>query len=231
MSCGFRDGFQNNWLFTQFISKDVPTGTDYNVEITVELLYTLSSCRERYGCNPEISIYTFCTDGPQPRDVYTNTSNYELLLRKPGASALTQLLEMKFEMSPEVEGCYLAIQDNTSCIQVAQLKLYRHECGGKKEQLVVFSDIAAPMSDNMTVPVYCMPNSSPASGMDMNMTCDSTGIWGGIWGGEADCMCDAGYVRRQNADGHFCEGINSPLCVDIRHASNNTVAISSGTEL
>ena len=204
MSCGYPSGFQNNWLFTQFISKNVPGQTNYTVTVTIDLSYTLSSCRRRYNCNPEISVFKFDTSGPQPRSVYTDRSNYKLLINKPGASTRTQNILLKVDILPEVEGFYLAIKDNTSCIQVAQLQVYRYQCGEKQERLLMFPVTAAPAMavSNMTVTHGCMPNSSPNSNVDM--MCDNMGLWSG----EGDCICDPGYVRRidpADESRHFCE--------------------------
>ena len=200
-SCGYRTGPQDNWLFTQFISKSVPTGTNYDVMVTIELSYTLSSCRTRYGCNPEISIYKFETNGPEDRDVYTDRKNYRLVLKRPGAQTLTQRVTMNITVSPSVEGFYLGIQDNTSCIQVAQLEVYRHQCKQKQEGLVMFPETAAPVSGDMSVTAACMPNSSPATSMAMR--CDGMGMWTG----SGECVCDPGYIKKWNSDGNFfCEG-------------------------
>ena len=147
----------------------------------------------------------FKTDGPKPRDVYTNCSNYELLITKRGASTRTQYINLMVDLPPEVKGFYLAVKDNTSCIQISRMEVYRYQCEGKQERLLMFPETAAPEMNvtNMVVTPGCMPNSSPNSSVDMK--CGNMGIWNGV----GDCICDPGYVRRndsRNPSRHFCEG-------------------------
>ena len=114
---------------------------------------------------------------------------------------------MTVEIPPEVEGFYTAIQDNTSCIQVAQLKVYRHQCSEKQEGLVVFPATAAPVSGAMTVTTLCVPNSLPVT--SMLVECNSMGFWNGS---STECVCDPGYVKRVNSEhNEFCEGINAGM--------------------
>ena len=202
MSCGYPAGFQNNWLFTQFISKTVPGQTNYNISITIDITYILSSCRARYNCNPEISVFKFDTSGPQPRSVYTDRSNYKLLINnKPGTSTRAQTILLNVDILPEVEGFYLAIKDNTSCIQIAQLQVYRYQCPQKQEGLVIFPETAAPPDEDLIVNVQCMPNASPIT--SVSVICNATGYWHG----SAQCECDPGYIRKNDSEENdFCEG-------------------------
>ena len=188
-SCGFSSGPQDNWLFTQFISKEVPPNTTHTVRAIIDISYTLTSCRTRYRCNPVFRLYKFETDGPQPREVYTDRSNYESVRNKTGASAITQTLTESIAVGPGVGGFYLAIRDLSSCIQLARMQITRYQCRVKQEGLVIFPETAAPVDDQMTVTSLCMPNSTPVS--SMNMVCDKEGNWGG----QGICKCDAGYKR------------------------------------
>jgi hypothetical protein len=200
MSCGYRDGRQENWLFTQFIALNTPEGTDYSVTAIIDVLYTLSSCRERYNCNPTFKMYMFKTDGPKSRDVYTTRSNYELIKKRKRSSPLTQNVVVKVNIPPSVAGFYIAVLDNTSCIQVAQMKVYRHQCTEKQEGLVVFPERASPSTPTMNVTSLCMPNSRPVT--SMTMTCDKTGAWDG----SGRCKCNPGYKRVPAEEGDKCEG-------------------------
>ena len=148
-----------------------------------------------------MEVYKSCTSkGPQSRDVYTNTSNYHRIWRKSGSSTLTQTMTINMTCTPDIKGCYIAVRDRTSCIQVVQLRVYRHECAAKQEGLVVFPDMAAPVWGNMTVTTECMPNSSPAT--DMSVLCDSSGYWYG----SAKCVCDPGYIMKTDSNGdNYCE--------------------------
>ena len=72
---------QDNWLFTQHISQDFDPNTyNYPVEIQVELVHTLSSCRERFGCKPIFELYYYATNTTQlpitAGNGFMNTDNY-----------------------------------------------------------------------------------------------------------------------------------------------------------
>ena len=197
MSCGYRSGWQDNWLFTQFISKAAPPNTTHTVRVVVEISYTLSSCRSRYNCHPTFRLYKLDANGPLPREVYTNVSKYVSVRNRNGASTLSQNLVETIDVPANVGGFYLAIRDNRSCIQVSQIKVYRHQCYSKQEGLVVFPDTAAPVENDMTITAGCMPHSTPVSAGNMAMTCDSDGNWRG----RGQCRCDAGYKREAGENG------------------------------
>ncbi|CAI8036631.1 Ephrin type-A receptor 4-B [Geodia barretti] len=200
MSCGYRSGWQDNYLFTQFISKAAPPDTTHTVRVIVDILYTLSSCRARYNCNPKFQLLKFETDGPQPREVFTDHTNYQSIRVRTGSSAVTQRLVENIDIPANIEGIYLAVRDNTSCIQVAQMQVYRYQCPRKQEGLVVFPDTAAPVDNDITIIAECMPNSSPVTPNDMAMTCDKDGNWMGA----GSCRCDPGYKRVRGRNGESC---------------------------
>ena len=177
-----------------------PSNTYHDISVFIELIYTVTDCRRRFGCIPAIEVYQFNTNEPQSRDVYTNTSNYFRIQRKSGSSTLTRTLTINVTVTPDIEGFYVAVRDRTSCIQILQLRVFRHECKTKQEGLVIFPDNAAPIEDDMNVTTECMPNASPAT--DMAVRCDNAGYWTG----SADCVCDPGYIMRTDSDGNnYCE--------------------------
>ena len=198
MSCGYRSGWQDNYLFTQFISKAAPPDTTHTVRVIVDILYTLSSCRARYNCNPKFQLLKFETDGPQPREVFTDHTNYQSIRVRTGSSAVTQRLVENIDIPANIEGIYLAVRDNTSCIQVAQMQVYRYQCPRKQEGLVVFPDTAAPVNGNMTITAQCMPDSYPVT--DMDILCYDTGYWSG----SGRCRCYPGYYRHRGVEGDYC---------------------------
>ena len=206
MSCGWRSSdrnfWQDNYLFTQFISKAAPSNTNHNVRVVVDIQYTLSSCRERLGCNPKFELLKFETSGPQPREVYTDVTNYQSIRIRTGSSAASQRLVENIEIPANIEGLYLAVRDNRSCIQVAKMEVYRYQCNSKQEGLVIFPETAAPAESDMTITAQCMPNSSPVVRGDMDMTCDSDGNWRG----SGRCKCDPGYKRVSGQSGESCVG-------------------------
>ena len=204
MSCGWRSSdrnyWQDNYLFTQFISKAAPPNTNHNIRVVVDIQYTLSSCRERLGCNPKFELLKFETSGPQPREVYTDVTNYQSIRIKTGSSAASQSLIENIGIPANIEGLYLAVRDNRSCIQVAKMQVYRYQCNSKQEGLVIFPETAAPMSSNMTVTAQCTPHSYPVTHMDVVCTDN------GQWSGSGQCRCNPGYYRQTGIEGDYCSG-------------------------
>ena len=200
MSCGYREGHQDNWLFTQYIKKSAPANTNYNVKLIIDMSYTVSNCRTRHGCNPDIAVYIFNTTRQQERESYTDPDNYKLLNKTRGASFLTKMMHIEVEVPPSVAGSYIAVHDNTSCVTVAQLKVSRYQCKTKQVGLVVFPETAAPVEHDLRVTASCKPHSSPIT--DLTVTCDSTGHWSG----SATCVCDPGYKKVFGSDKKYiCE--------------------------
>ena len=197
LSCGFQEGFQDNWLFTQYINKTVPPNTDYDVTVNLKMIYTLTNCRERYNCNPVIEVYMFNTNGPQSRGVYTNRENYRRIARKRGASAMAQQLTITETIPPGDAGFYIAVRDHRSCIKVSQFKVFRHQCKRNQRGLVVFPETAAPVDAPQHVTAMCVDNAYSVT--DLSVQCLSTGVWSG----SAVCVCNAGYERKTNSDGEY----------------------------
>ena len=119
---------------------------------------------------------------------------------RDGASSLSQNLVETIDVPANVDGFYLAVRDNSSCIIVSQIQVYRNQCYSKQEGLVVFSEIAAPVDGNITVTAQCMPNSSPITDMDMHCVAE------GYWEGSGQCRCNPGYHRVTGEEGDYCQG-------------------------
>ena len=106
-----------------------------------------------------------------------------------------------------MQGFYFAVKDNTSCIQVSRLQIYRHQCPQKQEGLVIFPETAAPAYGVLIVNVQCMPNSSPVTGAPV--ICNGTGYWHG----SVQCVCNPGYVQKVDSEeNEFCEGKTDHYC-------------------
>ena len=112
---------QDNWLFTQYISQSFnPNNYSYPVEIQVELVYALSSCRERFGCKPRFELYYYATNTTQlpitTGSRFMNTNNYvQLKVVKPADTIRTFTKTFPFTLQPNVIGFYFAIRDNGTC--------------------------------------------------------------------------------------------------------------------
>ena len=72
---------QNNWLFTQHISKDFDPST-YNYDVTIHVMVSFSTpnCRENRGCKPWLNIHHYMTNSVQLPSTegsgYMNPTNY-----------------------------------------------------------------------------------------------------------------------------------------------------------
>ena len=213
-SCGYRTGRQENWLFTQYILKDTPLNTDYNVSICIEIVYRISNCRPRHGCNPEIEWYNFITDSEQPREIYTNRDMYNRIYFKRVTQTSPRTEKICFNITVTQTGFYMAVRDPNSCITISKVLVTRFQCPAKQEDLVLYPETAAPVNNDMTVLTECVPNASPVT--ELEVTCDSTGYWAGV----PTCECNPGYKKRfdRQKRRYFCEGMSVPM-----HACNSII--------
>ena len=201
-SCGYREGTQENWLFTQYILKDAPPNTNYNVSIGVEITYRISNCRPRNRCNPEIEVYNFITTSQQSREIYINRDFYNRIYYNRVSRPALVTENIYFNVTEGETGFYIAVRDPNSCILISKVLVTRFQCPAKQEDLVLYPETAAPVNNDMTVLTECVPNASPVT--ELEVTCDSTGNWAGV----PTCKCDAGYkiIFDRQEGTHSCEG-------------------------
>ena len=193
--CGWQqDGGQDNWLFTQHISQDFDPNTyNYPVEIQVELVYALSSCRKRFGCDPTFKLYYYSTNTTQlPSTVgsgFMNTDNYlQFAVVKPANTIFTFTEIFPFTLQPSVTGFYFAIRDNGTCVGISRLRVFRNNCQSFHRGLVLYPDAPAPVSGSENITISCVPN-AVVSG-SAQVTCHSNGTWGPE---NPVCECWPGY--------------------------------------
>ena len=205
--CGYRDDqnnivIQNNWLFTQHISKDFdPSIFNYPVPIQVQITYAGQSCRERNGCNPRFSLLNYTTNTPQlpstlgsgfmNRDNYENDSFSNITIL-PERTSVTYTEIHNFTLEPNELGLYLAVHDYGTCLGISRLRVYRNNCQGFQTGLVVYPDAPAPVSGLENIKVDCVDNNAVFSTSDQ-VTCDSDGTWGPE---NPECKCKPGYEDR-----------------------------------
>ena len=209
--CGFSQGDQDNWLFTQHISKAVPEGSNCpangRVTVFVNLTYTFRNCRERRDCNPRLKLYNYFTNSRQDmtcndtKSLFTGSGIMHTNIFGPLASGRTATEQRTFSMDASQDGFYLALQDfsmDTSyhlygaCVSISRLIVYRHECHSKKVGLVYYPDTPAPSTGTCPTVAQCAENAHPTS--SLGLTCDFAGHWGDE---NPQCECDAGYVEKK----------------------------------
>ena len=206
--CGWqRDGGQDNWLFTQHISQDFDPNTyNYPVEIHVELVYALSSCRKRFGCDPTFKLYNYTTNTMQLPSTsgngFMNTANYmQFAKAKPADTIRTFTETFNFTLQPSDTGFYLGIRDNGTCVGISRVRVYRDNCQSFQRGLVLYPDAPAPAPDAdldpesnfVNIAISCVPNAI-ITGSVYQVKCYGNGTW------DSDvtpvCECRLGYEDR-----------------------------------
>ena len=189
---------QNNWLFTQHISKDFDHSVhNYTVNITVEVIYAVQSCR-RWYCNIGFRLLNYKTNTQQLPSTtgsgYMNTENYKQFGRaRPSIynSRLSYLETYPFTLDPSDTGFYVAIRDTGTCVGIAKLRVYHYICPLHQEGLVLYPEAPAPVSGSVDVHFSCIDNASIPESESDTVTCHSNGTW------STDipvCECNLGYV-------------------------------------
>ena len=194
--CGFNQPgeLQNNWFFTQHISKDFdPNIYNYPVDIRVEIRYAGISCRKRHGCNPNFSILTYITNNPQLSSTqgngYMNRNNYMNNVTITPEQTSTSYTEIQsFTLQPSQIGLYVAIQDYGTCLGISRMRVYRNNCPSYQDRLVLYPDAPAPVSDSVPVVTSCVDNAEPIG--SSTVMCGSDGTWRRA---TATCGCSPGY--------------------------------------
>ena len=184
---------QNNWLFTQHISKAFDATTyNYDVAIQVEAIYSLQSCRERQGCRQRFNLLHYMTNSQRVPSTsgsgYMNTQNYEVFAVPEGEPSANNNNTYTFTLPPSSTGFYIALQDTGSCIALSRLRVYHNSCKSFQTGLVLYPDAPAPVSGSATVNLVCEENAEPSSTIEA--TCQSDGTWASK---NLMCNCQPGY--------------------------------------
>ena len=222
--CGYvaDTGLQNNWLFTQYISKALPqTAADtYTVRVYVNITYTFLSCRVRANCREEFLLQNYITNSEQQSLTCSQNSQFSgsaimpsNIIRKSSNSETSTA--RYFNMTADQDGFYFAVQDIGSddlrgtCAAISKLIIYRHECRAQAVGLVRYPATQAPASGTVSVTTQCVPNAQKSSS-SLDVMCSSDGYWGSE---RPTCQCNVGYQTATNGDGNqVCEGVKLSLC-------------------
>ena len=193
--CGFRQPgvAQDNWLFTQHISKSVDASMNtFPVQIRINITQRFQSCIARQGCNEEFKVYRYITNSPTlpstSNNGFMNTANYQLVDKVNRIDTGRYTAVVVFEMQTSQTGFYLAIRDEGTCLLISRLLVHRHYCREKQIGLVRYSDTPAPITGSASVDVSCADNAQSSS--SATVTCDSEGQWGPEM---PTCGCSPGY--------------------------------------
>ena len=211
--CGYvaESGPQNNWLFTQYISKALPqTAADtYTVRVYVNITYTFLSCRVRAKCREEFLLQNYITNSEQQSLTCNQTSQFSGSANMP-SNIIRKLSNGEtstaryFDMTADQDGFYFAFQDIGSgnlrgtCVAVSKLIIYRHECPAQAVGLVRYPTAQAPASGTVSVTTQCVPNAQK-NGSSLDVMCSAEGYWGSERPG---CVCSPGYQLGTDNNGN-----------------------------
>ena len=213
--CGYSSsGPQDNWLFTQYISK-TPTAADtYTVRVYVNITYQFLSCREMGGCRSVFRLQNYITNSEQQSLTCSQTSQFSGSAIMPsniitGSSNSETTKTRYFDMTATQDGFYFALQDigdadlYGTCVAVSRLIIYRHKCRAQAVGLVRYPVTQAPASGTVSVTIQCVPNAQRSSS-SLIVSCGSDGYWGSE---HPTCECNLGYQSATNGDDNqVCNG-------------------------
>ena len=203
--CGWSGGDQDNWLFTQHISRTVD---GYRLQqVSVQIEYQLTTCPEdsvgSTRCRRTLDLSKYETSTVNPVAAM-NTSNYALirtLTTQVSESGTTTKATENFGFNTNESGFYLAIRDTGTCILISRLIVFYNVCPGEPVNFVVRPETIAPTVGSLNVNASCVDNSSPV-GDDFSLTCLESGNW---VDDSTRCECDTGFVPTMNGENCLCK--------------------------
>ena len=207
--CGFRQPgvAQDNWLFTQHISKSFANTNDYEVEILVDITFALQSCRSNRNppCNTQFKLYRYITNETQlPSNIssgFMNKDNYVSFgTVSPAATGARYTETHRFTLNSTETGFYIAIEDTGTCVIISRLLVYRHNCKSMQTGLVLYNETAAPVSNSTDIDITCADNANISG--SPRVTCGSDGMWGSQ---NPVCECNDGFELNSEVNPMRCD--------------------------
>ena len=214
--CGFREGLQNNWLITQYISRRV--GDNLLPQVRLQVLFELNECLT-LACLRLFTIHVYETS-TENRTMAMEISHYQQVGRVDlfddfKKSIRNETMEVNF--NTDAEGFYIAIRDGTTCIVLQRLIIFYNVCPGGPKDLVVRPETIAPPVGRFHQPLEvtspCVDFASPIGGDKARVYC----IQGGVWSAKPDsgCGCDSGFhssAGKRSCSGKSIVNLNHRCC-------------------
>ena len=162
------------------------------MNITVEVIYALQSCRSELGCDIGFRLLNYKKNTQQLPSTtgsgYMNTGNYEQFGRAGPSSTTRPYFEnYNFTLYPSDTGFYVAIRDIGTCVVISRLRVYHYICPSRQEGLVLYPETPAPVSGSVNVQFTCVDNAESESD---TVTCNHDGTWSTE---VPVCECNVGY--------------------------------------
>ena len=193
LSCYAITPTQENWLITQFISRN-PNGT-LLPQVNVLVEYQLSGCNAACQVFFDVNYWeTSGVDAVAARD----TANYR---RVRGVTpsmdaariAVNESIEVTFQSSTAT-GFYLALVDMNTCILVTRVLVFYHVCPELSMDLILYPETIAPGSGLKTVTTRCAEGAEGKLDPSITLNCLPKGIWAGVLSGTG-CRCKPGFLQ------------------------------------
>eukprot|EP00731_Ephydatia_muelleri_P014615 Em0008g335a len=192
----------NNWVFTQYISKNVTTLS--NMSIFVNVTVRFSTCNP--SCPKSLNIFYFKVNSPV---ALPNTSNFSLLSTIIGTTTVVFDAVISFNIKPDEAGFYIALQDRGSCTNLNRVKVYYYQCPAQQVGLTLYPLTPASTKQNSPVLVTASCVTGSANLSSLYLQCDNYGAWNG----SANCSCNIGYRPM----GSSCTGCGAGQWLDAKN--------------
>ena len=215
-ACAWRQGQQDNWIFSKHIKYppgSTTAGGGYSTEVYLNITYRFSSCNPFAGChNNFVTLYRYDTNSIASSTEQTNKNNYVPLFGQG-----TENTDSRFQQIEEFDddnvlkrfrpsgstGFHLGIRDTGTCGYVDRILLYYTPCKKFQDGLVNYPELVRPPegSPPNVAQACCAPNSHNTTSLsfraysDGRCICEQTNVI---------CECDAGYIL--DVAGTECDG-------------------------
>ena len=201
--CGFSVGTQSNWLISQHISRQLPSGGLVN-HVTVNLDLELNDCNTTQLCRQSVQLYKWEISSVNPTSA-RNTTSYikigEVFLDSTSGTVRSNET-IQVELTSEENGFYLAVVDEGTCITVHRIVVFYSVCPSGNAELIIRPETVVPTS---RVSGECVDNSSTLDGENPIISCTNESRWEVLHG----CYCIPGHegVDKDAATLMGCSGI------------------------
>ncbi|KYO22574.1 ephrin type-A receptor 6 isoform A [Alligator mississippiensis] len=219
--CNVMEPNQNNWLRTNWISRDAAQ------KIYVEMKFTLRDCNSipwvLGTCKETFNLYYMESD--ESHGVKFKPSQYTKIDTIAADESFTQmdLGDRILKLNTEVrevgpinkKGFYLAFQDIGACIALVSVRVYYKKCPFTVRNLAMFPDTIPRVDSSSLVEVRGSCVKSAEERDTPKLYCGADGDWLVPLG---RCICSVGY---EEVDGS-CHGINRTSAQTCGAAGNKT---------
>ena len=207
--CGFLEGPQNNWLFTQHIRKDIDPDldVDYTITIFVNITYRINNC-PAMECGRSFKILNYKVNSPQSQSNYRNTGRYSLI-GTPDTLFTETTETFEFTLSRSEHGFYLAFQDEGTCVTISRVIVYYQRCPANVDGLVIRPEIIFPRrgaENPISGRASCKANSTNTNSLELTANPDLT------CSGNPVCACIPGHFYQEVTQGTGEDQIVTASC-------------------